>query len=305
MRAVRAARAVTCIALASALSVPALSAQADYFLKLGGVEGESRDDKHKNQIEILSWSWGASQPATSGGMGGGMGAGKVSMSGLSAAEGGEKGGTEDINIGVGEQSAKQGQPTAVSHDLRTNVIARTAQSAGAAAEGGEAARANDRLRTAGPRDGWPAAGAGEAEITLKGDAAAGGERKRPGKVKYGDITLKRGHSQGATAGGVSVAAGDLDGDGRAEAAQHKSGSLVYLNRNRQKELSVPASNGPGTLTLIVPAGMCKAGMRYPTAEVGTGARIYKLSDVAVTACSPASGGDRPMESISLNFTKVE
>jgi type VI secretion system secreted protein Hcp len=31
------------------------------YLKIGDIKGESTDDKHKEEIEILSWSWGASQ----------------------------------------------------------------------------------------------------------------------------------------------------------------------------------------------------------------------------------------------------
>ena len=50
----------------------------DCFLKIKGIEGESTDDKHKNEIDILSWSWGESQSGTSS-YGGGGGAGKVSM----------------------------------------------------------------------------------------------------------------------------------------------------------------------------------------------------------------------------------
>lgn len=50
----------------------------DYFLKFDGIEGESQDDKHKNEIEILSWSWGLVQTGTSG-YGGGAGAGKVNV----------------------------------------------------------------------------------------------------------------------------------------------------------------------------------------------------------------------------------
>lgn len=50
----------------------------DYFLKIDGVPGESKDKTHKDTIDVLSWSWGESQ---SGSMayGGGGGAGKVSM----------------------------------------------------------------------------------------------------------------------------------------------------------------------------------------------------------------------------------
>lgn len=53
-------------------------AAVDYFLKLDGFEGESHDDKHKNEIDVESWSWGESQAGTHSG-GGGGGAGKVSM----------------------------------------------------------------------------------------------------------------------------------------------------------------------------------------------------------------------------------
>jgi type VI secretion system secreted protein Hcp len=53
-------------------------AVVDYFLKLDGIDGESHDDKFKNHIEVLSWSWGETQAGTFAG-GGGGGAGKVSM----------------------------------------------------------------------------------------------------------------------------------------------------------------------------------------------------------------------------------
>jgi len=56
-------------------------ATADYFLKLEGVKGESQDEKHKDEIDILSFSWGASQ-AGAGHYGGGSGAGKVQFQDL-------------------------------------------------------------------------------------------------------------------------------------------------------------------------------------------------------------------------------
>ena len=53
-------------------------AQADYFLKIEGIEGGAVDDKHKGEIDIQSFSWGLSQ--TGGfGTGGGGRAGKVSL----------------------------------------------------------------------------------------------------------------------------------------------------------------------------------------------------------------------------------
>lgn len=50
----------------------------DMFLKLDGIDGESTDKGHKNEIEIESFSWGASNPGSAA-HGGGGGAGKVSM----------------------------------------------------------------------------------------------------------------------------------------------------------------------------------------------------------------------------------
>ncbi len=53
-------------------------AAVDYFLNLDGIKGESQDAKHKDTIEIESFSWGATQSGTFAG-GGGGGAGKVSF----------------------------------------------------------------------------------------------------------------------------------------------------------------------------------------------------------------------------------
>ena len=55
----------------------------DYFLKLsGGIEGESEVENHKNEIQLMSWSWGASNVSSVAGTGG-SGAGKVDLSDFS------------------------------------------------------------------------------------------------------------------------------------------------------------------------------------------------------------------------------
>jgi type VI secretion system secreted protein Hcp len=54
-------------------------AAIDYFLKLDGISGESKDSKHKGEIEVLSFSFGETQSRPTG-TGGGGGAGKVKMS---------------------------------------------------------------------------------------------------------------------------------------------------------------------------------------------------------------------------------
>ncbi len=51
-------------------------AVVDFFLKVDGIDGESLDKKHAKEIQIDSFSWGASQGGTSS-LGSGAGSGKV------------------------------------------------------------------------------------------------------------------------------------------------------------------------------------------------------------------------------------
>ena len=54
---------------------------SDIFAKIGDIKGESLDSKHKDEIEVLSWSWGV---ANSGPVkAGGAGQGKASFNDLS------------------------------------------------------------------------------------------------------------------------------------------------------------------------------------------------------------------------------
>jgi type VI secretion system secreted protein Hcp len=54
----------------------------DMFLKLNGVDGESKDKAHTKEIDILSWTWGMSNSGSAH-VGGGAGSGKVSVQDLS------------------------------------------------------------------------------------------------------------------------------------------------------------------------------------------------------------------------------
>jgi type VI secretion system secreted protein Hcp len=54
---------------------------SDIFAKLGDIKGESLDNKHKDEIEVLSWSWGVTNAITLAGSGAGQG--KASFADLS------------------------------------------------------------------------------------------------------------------------------------------------------------------------------------------------------------------------------
>ena len=52
------------------------------FARLGSIKGESRDARHQDEIDVLSWSWGVSSSGATGhggGVGGGAGVGRASF----------------------------------------------------------------------------------------------------------------------------------------------------------------------------------------------------------------------------------
>lgn len=51
------------------------------FARIGTIKGESQDARHKDEIDVLSWSWGVSQFVAAE-HGGGAGSGKVSVHGF-------------------------------------------------------------------------------------------------------------------------------------------------------------------------------------------------------------------------------
>jgi type VI secretion system secreted protein Hcp len=55
---------------------------ADIFAKIGDIKGESLDSKHKDEIEVLSYSWGVSNTGSMA-SGGGGGEGKASFHDIS------------------------------------------------------------------------------------------------------------------------------------------------------------------------------------------------------------------------------
>jgi type VI secretion system secreted protein Hcp len=95
-------------------------AAVDYFLKIDGIEGESLDAKHKNEIHIDSFSWSEKQSGTHM-AGGGGGAGKVAM------------GDFNFTMKVNKSSPKLMLACANGDHIKTAVL--TCRKAGGKAEG--------------------------------------------------------------------------------------------------------------------------------------------------------------------------
>lgn len=54
----------------------------DFFIKIDGIAGESKDSKHTNEIDVLAFSWGLSNSGSAH-TGGGAGSGKANFQDLS------------------------------------------------------------------------------------------------------------------------------------------------------------------------------------------------------------------------------
>jgi type VI secretion system secreted protein Hcp len=54
----------------------------DMFIQIGDIKGESVDSVHKEKIDVLAWSWGASNSSSTH-VGGGGGTGKVNVQDIS------------------------------------------------------------------------------------------------------------------------------------------------------------------------------------------------------------------------------
>ena len=79
----------------------------DIFAKIGDIKGESADAKHKDEIEVLSFSWGVANSGSTG-SGSGSGAGKATFQDLSIVHGIDKA-TPDTPEGVRDRTAHQGR----------------------------------------------------------------------------------------------------------------------------------------------------------------------------------------------------
>jgi type VI protein secretion system component Hcp len=179
----------------------------------------------------------------------------------------------------------------------------------------------------------PAAAAGYLKLgDIKGQAAAAGSGHR------GEIHIES-FSWGATQTRVGGKMHQEDLSAAPSADGAKGGNVEFEWKVEEGESAPPGTTGPtsvaakgstpagrkatpklseavakgkvfqspaprGSVTALVPAGTCRAGARYPTAEIGTGNRVYTMTGVVVAGCSAARSSGRPMESMSLNYTKI-
>jgi hypothetical protein len=138
----------------------------------------------------------------------------------------------------------------------------------------EAARANDRLRTAGPKDGTAAKKPTTRPLVL----APGETRPRP-----------------AAGRGIDIAR--VDGEIVSPGAPAASGLPTGKRQHKPVTLSMPVDKGSVMLKLASAWPDCQVGKRYAELELGDGGKSYTLQDAVVSSCAS--------ESISLYYSGVK
>lgn len=244
-----AVRAISGLALAAALGVPAAAEEKSTKPRLAVLEFKTpAGGAATAPLEVVDFSWGeADAPPRAGG------SNQMSM---------------DDTAG----KAKAAAPAAVSHDLRTNVVARTAPPPG---PGTGPYRANDRLRNAGPKNGH----------------AAGGDPDRP--IVAGRVPNPSSASVGANET-ITV------GGGRTETAF--GGRRLPVGSKLTVQVTRPLAKGSVWIRVATPWSACRVGARYPSLELAEGAQAYTLEDVTVASCGDAD--DRPTEEVAFYYNKV-
>jgi len=198
-------RLSTALAIAAVAAAPAVAEPAK--LKLGGVEGESTNDKHKGEIEIESFSWGTE---------------RATGDSSDPEEGGE----------IAAKPKVSDRPVIKVSDKSTATLAPSAPE-----EGGEIALPREPL-SAIPKQ----------------------KVKSPRDVATGRASGKR---------------------------QHQPVAMVR-----------------GSVTVVMPEGLCSAGTRYPFVTLLSADHRYEMQDVTVASCTPAVTAKGKKDKAKLDYMIV-
>ena len=145
-------------------------------------------------------------------------------------------------------------------------------------------------------------GAGGGGSGGSGAAKAGGTGMGKGKASMSDLSVMRGPRQTTSLDGAQGATSSAKYG--AVSGAHRDDSLARaVEPTLAAPLGAPLDRGSVRVKVKFPWLDCKVGAAFPDAVLHNDAGRYELKDAIVTSCS--SGGDRPMESISLNYAKVQ
>lgn len=157
--------------------------------------------------------------------------------------------------------------------------------------------------TSGDADDRPA----DKEMTLKGRTIGQNAGKKSGNVDYTWKVEKGESAPPPPRGGVSVAAGDVNGaaSGRATGKrQHKPLTISKEWDATSPQLARPLAKGSVWIRVATPWAGCRVGARYPALELTEGTKRYMLQDASIASCARGDADDRPTEEVAFYYNKI-
>jgi type VI protein secretion system component Hcp len=135
---------------------------------------------------------------------------------------------------------------------------------------------------------------------LNSDAQADRESSAP---SVSEVVVSKSAS-GAGAGKTTIGSATSGaGSGKAAAAPRDTASGLATGRRMHKPFTITKEIDKASPLL---AQACASGKHLPEVDVDLGSGgHYKLMDVMISSDTKSSGGDRPMESISFTYQKIE
>ena len=95
------------------------------------------------------------------------------------------------------------------------------------------------------------------------------------------------------------------GGGRTETVGQATGKRQHLPIRARTYYDAPLAKGSVWVRVSSPWAACRVGARYPSIELGGGAKRYVLQDVTVVSCGRSGDADdRPTEEIAFYYNKV-
>jgi type VI secretion system secreted protein Hcp len=144
---------------------------------------------------------------------------------------------------------------------------------------------------------WIAAGAAQAaDYYLKIDGIEGESIGSQGSENGGSVASWSFGASNPTSMGIGgMGQARIAAPAAAEPAQGSSGTATVTRLYDKASPLLAKKCAQGEHIQSVKLTRCESGQ----------CRAYELQDVVISSYSLSSGGDRPMESLSLNFTKIE
>ena len=158
---------------------------------------------------------------------------------------------------------------------------------------------------------WPMSAAAATDAFLK---LGGVKGEAPGSARIGHEVLVKvdswswGATQTAATGAEKFGAvgGVRRDDNVTSPGDAASGLAPGKRPHKPISFTKPLDRGSVRVKVKFPWLECRVGAAFADAVLQNAAGRYELKEVIITSCSSSgSGGDRPMESLSLNYAKVQ